>query len=301
MFRRTCFGHIYDIKLPFKFVSHAVDLMLRRWFIGTKFLVNRRVLELTVLDFVMILGLKIFPNPPPTISNTHKTSTLKSRWMVDVKEVCKEDLLKTLKRCTDDADAVRIALLIFLEYFLLGVTLDEVDASDRGAAANRGRETTGGGTGFAQLNGGSHFKESELRSTKLDFLGSSPRLAFQRKSNQLGPKCKLFIRSEYNDGTRGGGSDFLAGFLVGGAVFGTLAYVVAPQIRRSLLNEDEYGIRRAKRPIYYDEGLEKTRQTLNAKISQLNSAIDNASSRLRGGNNAITEPIETDSQVEASM
>ncbi|KAF8412539.1 hypothetical protein HHK36_000507 [Tetracentron sinense] len=266
MFRRTCFGHIYDIKLPFKFVSHAVDLMLRRWFIGTKFLVNRRVLELTALDFVMILGLKIFPNPPPTISNTHKTSTLKSRWMVDVKEVCKEDLLKTLKRCTDDADAVRIALLIFLEYFLLGVTLDEVDASDRGAAANRGRETTGGGTGFAQLNGGSHFKESELR-----------------------------------DGTRGGGSDFLAGFLVGGAVFGTLAYVVAPQIRRSLLNEDEYGIRRAKRPIYYDEGLEKTRQTLNAKISQLNSAIDNASSRLRGGNNAITEPIETDSQVEASM
>lgn len=28
------------------------------------------------------------------------------------------------------------------------------------------------------------------------------------------------------------------------------------QIRRSLLNEDEYGFRRAKRPIYYDEGLE---------------------------------------------
>lgn len=28
------------------------------------------------------------------------------------------------------------------------------------------------------------------------------------------------------------------------------------QIRRSLLNEDEYGFRKAKRPIYYDEGLE---------------------------------------------
>ena len=28
------------------------------------------------------------------------------------------------------------------------------------------------------------------------------------------------------------------------------------QIRRSLLNEDEYGFRRAKRPMYYDEGLE---------------------------------------------
>lgn len=28
------------------------------------------------------------------------------------------------------------------------------------------------------------------------------------------------------------------------------------QIRRSLLNENEYGFKRAKRPIYYDEGLE---------------------------------------------
>ncbi|GMP93221.1 hypothetical protein CsSME_00043153 [Camellia sinensis var. sinensis] len=28
-------------------------------------------------------------------------------------------------------------------------------------------------------------------------------------------------------------------------------------IRRSLLNEDEYGFQRAKRPIYYDEGLEE--------------------------------------------
>ncbi|KAJ6792109.1 Uncharacterized protein M6B38_242140 [Iris pallida] len=55
------------------------------------------------------------------------------------------------------------------------------------------------------------------------------------------------------------------GFLFGGAVFGTLAYVFAPQIRRSVLNEDESGFRKAKRPVYYDEGLEKTRQTLNAK------------------------------------
>lgn len=30
------------------------------------------------------------------------------------------------------------------------------------------------------------------------------------------------------------------------------------QIRRSILNEDEYGFRKAKRPIYYDEGLEVT-------------------------------------------
>ncbi|XP_042484805.1 uncharacterized protein LOC122065081 [Macadamia integrifolia] len=105
----------------------------------------------------------------------------------------------------------------------------------------------------------------------------------------------------YSDGGRGGGGDFIAGFFLGGALFGTLAYIFAPQIRRAVLNEDEYGFRRARRPIYYDEGLEKTRQTLNAKISQLNSAIDNVSSRLRGGKNVVNEPMENDAEVEATM
>ncbi|XP_077247149.1 uncharacterized protein LOC143886869 [Tasmannia lanceolata] len=149
------------------------------------------------------------------------------------------------------------------------------------------------------LTGGSHFKSCDLRSTKLNTFGNPSGLTFQRKSNQ--PKPSLSVCAEYNDGSRGGGGDFLAGFILGGAVFGTLAYVFAPQIRRSILNEDEYGFRRAKRPLYYDEGLERTRQTLNAKISQLNSAIDNVSSRLRGSNNVAKEPIETDSEVEATM
>lgn len=46
---------------------------------------------------------------------------------------------------------------------------------------------------------------------------------------------------------------------------------------------------------------QKTRQTLNAKISQLNSAIDNVSSRLRGGNNSPPVPVESDPEVEAAM
>ncbi|GAB2221790.1 hypothetical protein Droror1_Dr00012978 [Drosera rotundifolia] len=110
------------------------------------------------------------------------------------------------------------------------------------------------------------------------------------------------ISAEYSDGRGGGGGagDFFAGVLVGGAVFGTLAYVFAPQLRRSLLNEDEYGFRRAKRPIYYedDDGLEKTRQTLNAKLSQLNSAIDKVSSRLRGNDVPSPVPIEFESNMD---
>lgn len=34
----------------------------------------------------------------------------------------------------------------------------------------------------------------------------------------------------YSDGDRSGGGDFVAGFLLGGAVFGTLAYIFAPQV-----------------------------------------------------------------------
>ncbi|XP_050253376.1 uncharacterized protein LOC126699533 [Quercus robur] len=149
--------------------------------------------------------------------------------------------------------------------------------------------------------GGSQLNARELWSTKSNSFGKSPKLIIQRKSNRVGTNRKLCVRAEYNDGSRGGGGDFFAGFLLGGAVFGTLAYVFAPQIRRSLLNEDEYGFRKAKRPIYYDEGLERTRQTLNEKIGQLNSAIDNVSSRLRGNNKMPKVPVENDPEVEATI
>ncbi|KAK1325454.1 hypothetical protein QJS10_CPA01g02907 [Acorus calamus] len=152
------------------------------------------------------------------------------------------------------------------------------------------------------------FKKSGLNTSQLSFplkaVASKPRrsLSVSAQYEYADPQFEFddFL-FEYIDESRSGGGDFVAGFILGGALFGTLAYVFAPQIRKSILNEDEYGFRRAKRPIYYDEGLEKTRQTLNAKISQLNSAIDNVSSRLRGGNNAVRENMETDSEVEATM
>lgn len=45
---------------------------------------------------------------------------------------------------------------------------------------------------------------------------------------------------------------------------------------------------------------QKTRQTLNTKLSQLNAAIDNVSTRLRGGNNAATVPESDQEEVEAA-
>ncbi|KAF7836536.1 uncharacterized protein G2W53_011395 [Senna tora] len=159
-------------------------------------------------------------------------------------------------------------------------------------------------TSFAPISisgiGGCHLKARESWLTTPSSFRVSPKLTVRRKSNLVSRSRSSQICAEYRD-SRSGGGDFVAGFLLGGAIFGTLAYIFAPQIRRSLLNEDEYGFRKAKRPIYYDEGLERTRQTLNEKIGQLNSAIDNVSSRLRGGNNVPATPVESDPEVEATI
>ena len=42
----------------------------------------------------------------------------------------------------------------------------------------------------------------------------------------------MFLSVICSDGSSGGGGDFAAGFLLGGAVFGTLAYIFAPQVIR---------------------------------------------------------------------
>ncbi|XP_045817071.1 uncharacterized protein LOC123910076 isoform X1 [Trifolium pratense] len=162
-------------------------------------------------------------------------------------------------------------------------------------------------TSFAPLSisvGGSNLKSPEQFLTKRNssLLCVGPKLAaVQRKSNLVSRRSLTsLVRAEYRESRGGGGADLVAGFILGGAIFGTLAYVFAPQIRRSLLDENEYGFRKARRPIYYDEGLEGTRQTLNEKIGQLNSAIDNISSRLRGNNNVPAAGPISDPEVEAT-
>ncbi|XP_073046594.1 uncharacterized protein [Primulina eburnea] len=154
---------------------------------------------------------------------------------------------------------------------------------------------------LAAVSGGNYRKTCNRLSSKSGVFTKTalPVFTTEKKMFHFPTKRNLSVRAEYNDRKGGSDADFVAGFLLGGAVFGTLAYIFAPQIRRSLLNEDEYGFKRAKRPVYYDEGLEKTRQTLNEKISQLNSAIDNVSTRLRGGNNLPPVPAETDAEEAA--
>ncbi|CAN0830180.1 hypothetical protein LINGRAPRIM_LOCUS3159 [Linum grandiflorum] len=160
---------------------------------------------------------------------------------------------------------------------------------------------------FYVVQGGSHLKASELGSRKVDAFGTSSKLILQKKCNKVQANNKLSVRAEYSgSGNRNGGGDFAAGFIIGGALFGSLAYVFAPQIRRAILNEDEHGFRKPRKLYYEDEGVfeeQKTRETLNAKIGQLNSAIDKVASRLRGGSgkNNATPPYDTAPEIEFTV
>ncbi|KAF3543982.1 hypothetical protein DY000_02000675, partial [Brassica cretica] len=147
-----------------------------------------------------------------------------------------------------------------------------------------------------------HVKANGLSATKLSSVCKTSVLTVQKKSSRSG---KFSVSARYGDeGSRRGSGGFIAGFLLGGAVFGAVAYIFAPQIRRIIMSEeDEYGFKKPQQPTYYDEGLEKTRETLNEKIEQLNSAIDNVSSRLRGrekNTSSPNVPVETDPEVEAT-
>mmetsp|Transcript_21295 Transcript_21295/g.25634 ORF Transcript_21295/g.25634 Transcript_21295/m.25634 type:complete len:196 (+) Transcript_21295:115-702(+) len=95
--------------------------------------------------------------------------------------------------------------------------------------------------------------------------------------------------------TGGGGGGFFFGFLVGGAICGSLAFLFAPQLSRRLLTDDA----RLKLPKFFrdngDEALETTRRTLNDKIAQLNLAIDEVSMQL-----TAEEEAEEGSETEVS-
>ncbi|MBA0687667.1 hypothetical protein Goari_015181, partial [Gossypium aridum] len=152
---------------------------------------------------------------------------------------------------------------VVLDFSPLEIALDECHVSHksmliRGRSLNRSWTLNGGIVPRVSMLGFSPGffsrtpKRAQRGSWSLAGVPSPPRkcLAFG-----LGGVRTHVPKGSYN-GSRGGGSDFVTGFLLGGAIFGTLGYVFAPQIRRSLLNEDEYGFRKAKRPIYYEGGLE---------------------------------------------
>ncbi|KAL5575064.1 hypothetical protein UlMin_016763 [Ulmus minor] len=113
----------------------------------------------------------------------------------------------------------------------------------------------------------------------------TPKLSIQTKSNR-----NLSVHADYSDSNRqGGGADFLAGFLVD---------LILNQCPCSSTLTIIYHFIFLF-PLF--PGKQRTKQTLNEKISQLNSTIDNVSSLLRDGNNSPKVHIETDPEVEATI
>ncbi|XP_044967952.1 uncharacterized protein LOC123427879 [Hordeum vulgare subsp. vulgare] len=163
------------------------------------------------------------------------------------------------------------------------------------------------------ISGVAHTSPFGCRPKKLILNRNYLQLAVPSNSQNANHYGKLTVcRAESEDSKGGGG--FLTGFLIGGAVFGTLGYVFAPQISKTLdtlLNDDEQdgkpdeqGFQSVPRPRnaqYYDEGLEKTRQTLGDKISQLNLAIDKAAARLKRVTGSVEkEAVKDETEIEMS-
>jgi gas vesicle protein len=110
-----------------------------------------------------------------------------------------------------------------------------------------------------------------------------PPLSLTRTINRgRGSMTATSARGEYEE-TGGGrsGKGFVGGLLVGGAVFGALGFLFAPQLSKTLL-----GGKRALNKVLDEESedeLEVTRQNLNEKIAALNAAIDNFSDQAESG------------------
>ncbi|TVU15967.1 hypothetical protein EJB05_39512, partial [Eragrostis curvula] len=163
------------------------------------------------------------------------------------------------------------------------------------------------------ISGATHTNAFGCKSNKSKGSRNGFQLAFPSSSEKANHCTKLTVCRAQSEDSKGGGG-FLTGFLIGGAIFGTLGYVFAPQISRtldSLLDEngqdgdsDENGLQRAARPRngqYYDEGLEKTRQTLGDKISQLNLAIDKAATRLKRVTGSVeNEALSDETEIVTS-
>ncbi|KAL5985363.1 hypothetical protein ACLOJK_027347 [Asimina triloba] len=77
------------------------------------------------------------------------------------------------------------------------------------------------------IPGASQINYRDVQLNKLNSFQHPSRLTVRRKSDRSRPN--LSVRAGYKDSS-GRGGDFLAGFILGGAVFGTLAYIYSPEV-----------------------------------------------------------------------
>ncbi|PSS17178.1 TRNA (guanine-N(7)-)-methyltransferase [Actinidia chinensis var. chinensis] len=121
-------------------------------------------------------------------------------------------------------------------------------------------------------------------------LGSSgsKNLSFSRiqtvKTQCSTSRRALTVQAGYSDGGRRGSAGiFIGGFVLGGIVVGALGCAYAPQLSKALAGTDKKDLMKKLPKFIYDEekAMEKTRKLVEDKIAQLNSDLDDISSRFR--------------------
>ncbi|EIE24112.1 hypothetical protein COCSUDRAFT_65747 [Coccomyxa subellipsoidea C-169] len=140
------------------------------------------------------------------------------------------------------------------------------------------------------------FVQASGSSTRWQCLSNGPRcttatLRQQQRPSRMQRQRIVAVRAERN----GNGGGFITGFVVGGAIFGALGFLFAPQISAALLSEDQ----RLKLPKFLDEDEkdpEATKQDLADKIASLNAAIDDVSAQLKA-QDTVGEPAASTATV----
>eukprot|EP00775_Hariotina_reticulata_P002886 gene2886-3176_t len=91
----------------------------------------------------------------------------------------------------------------------------------------------------------------------------------------------LLLARRQGASSRSSDSNFVAGFVTGGVVFGVLGFLLAPQISKALLSDDA----RLRLPRFLEDETPKdpeaTKQDLIDKIAQLNASIDEVAAQLK--------------------
>ncbi|KAI5316693.1 hypothetical protein L3X38_036400 [Prunus dulcis] len=125
-FEGSCFGHLLLIE-DLKWNSQIVhDLLLRKadpktvtQVNGIKFIVGNKLIQFTAQQFCLITGLR-FGKLPFIPKATNENCSLKRKYFSSNKPATLSDLHTAFIECTDDEDALKLGMVYFANFVLLG-------------------------------------------------------------------------------------------------------------------------------------------------------------------------------------
>ncbi|KAI5321957.1 hypothetical protein L3X38_031029 [Prunus dulcis] len=125
-FEGSCFGHLLLIE-DLKWNSQIVhDLLMRKadpktvtQVNGIKFIVGNKLIQFTAQQFCLITGLR-FGKLPFIPKATNENCSLKRKYFNSNKPATLSDLHTAFIECTDDEDALKLGMVYFANFVLLG-------------------------------------------------------------------------------------------------------------------------------------------------------------------------------------